>query len=140
MIKLCYKEYDWKASTEACKSFTDKTGLDLKSVFFDYLVSAINAPKDLSLTDRMQMYSNVHSEKIAVTALHCIIKAGSSSVSVEEIADGFCRVGWILSDRPDDLSEPWPFVMVNTALDINSYFNANIPKKKETGIEADLTA
>jgi hypothetical protein len=30
--------------------------------------------------------------------------------------------------------------MVNTALDINSYFNANIPKKKETGIEADLTA
>jgi hypothetical protein len=136
MIKLCYKEYDWKVSQEACKSFTDKTGLDLKSVFFDYLVCAINTSKDLSVQDRMQMYSNVHSEKIAITALHCIIKAGSDGVSIDEIADGFNRVGWILSDRPDDLSEPWPFVMVSAALDINTYFNANIPKKKEAGIEA----
>tara|TARA_R110000764_G_scaffold108688_4_gene194606 strand:- start:908 stop:1330 length:423 start_codon:yes stop_codon:yes gene_type:complete len=140
MIKLCYKEYEWKASTEACKSFSDKTGLDLKSVFFDYLVCAINTPKGISLTDRMQMYSNVHSEKIAVTALHCIIKAGSDGVSIDEIADGCNRVGWLLSERPDDLSEPWPFVMVNTALDINSYFNANIPKKKEAGTEAGLTS
>jgi hypothetical protein len=39
-------------------------------------------------------------------------------------------VSWQLSDRPDDLSEPWPIIMLQVGFDINEYFNNNIPKKK----------
>ena len=136
MIKLCYKEYDWKASNEACKSFFDKTGLDLQSVFGDYITACMNMQKDISLFEQMQIYSKLHSRKTASIALHCIIKEVDKNIPLDEIYDATYHVGWMLTDRPGDLSEPWPFVMLNTALEINDYFNANIPKKKEADIKA----
>jgi hypothetical protein len=129
MIKLCYKEYDWKLSNEACKSFFDKTGLDLQTVFGSY-IDACQETVDRSLISRMQILSKLYPRDVACKALHSIIKPVSDGVSLSEIEDGTYRVSWMISDRPDDLSEPWPFVMLNTALKINEYFNANIPKKK----------
>jgi hypothetical protein len=131
MIKLCYKEYEWKASMGACKLFAEKTGMDLKRVFCDYIEACINMPDSFGPLDKMQAYSKLHERRIASIALHCIIKAADDSVSLDEIDDATFRVDWILSDRPDDLSEPWPFVMLNAALEINAYMNDNIPKKKE---------
>ena len=135
MIKLCYKEYDWKISGGACKSFFDKTGLDLQTVFCDYIEASIEADGK-SLLSKMQIYSRLYSRDIASKALYSIIKPVNDGVSIAEIDDATYRVGWIIRDRPDDLSEPWPFVMLDTAFKINDYFNANIPKKKE-GIEAE---
>lgn len=129
MIKLCYKEYDWKISNGACKSFTDKTGLDLQTVFGDYIDASIDA-KWTTLMGRMQVFSKLHTKEIASLALHSIIKPVNDGVSLSEIDDAAYRVSWQLSDRPDDLSEPWPIVMLETAFEINAYFNANIPKKK----------
>ena len=129
MIKLCYKEYDWKISNEACKSFFDKTGLDLQTVFGDYVEASIET-NGKSLISRMQIFSRLYSRKVASLALFSIIKPVNNSVSLAEIDDGTYRVSWQISDRPDDLSEPWPIVMYQTALSINEYFNANIPKKK----------
>ena len=134
MIKLCYKEYEWKASNGACKSFSDKTGLDLHTVFGDYITACMNMQDGLGLLEQMQVYAHLHSRKIAGLALHSIIKPCDSGVSLEEIDDATYRVSWVLSDRPDDLSEPWPFVMLSTALEMNDYLNSNMPKKKETGI------
>jgi len=134
MIKLCYKEYEWKASNEAFKMFFDKTKLDLQSVFGDYIIACMNMPDGTGLFEQMQIYSKIHSRKTASIALHCLIKQADESISIDEIYDATYRVGWILSDRPDDLSEPWPFVMLNTALEINEYFNSNIPKKKELAV------
>ncbi len=37
MIKLCFKEYGFKLSNLACKKFTDKTGLNLQTVFNEYI-------------------------------------------------------------------------------------------------------
>ena len=137
MIKLCYKEYNWKISEGAIKSFADQTGLDLETVFGDYIVACMNMPKGTKDFEQGQIYKHVYTQKIANIALHCIIKAGSDGVSIDEICDATSRVSWVISDRPDDMGEPWPFVMLRTALDINDYFQNNIPKKKEAVIEAD---
>ena len=131
MIKLCYKEYDFKLTSGAKKYFHDKTGLDLATVFSDYIVAFINKREGAGAFEQMQCFAKLHSRKTASLALYSIIKECNPSVSIEEIYDATCRVDWVLSDRPDDLSEPWPFVMLNTALDINDYCNKNAPKKKE---------
>ena len=137
MIKLCYKSYEWKASNEACKHFFDKTELDLQAVFGDYIAACIDMPEGTGLFDQMQVYSKLHSRKTASIALHCLIKAVDQNISLDEIYDATYKVGWLISERPDDLSEPWPFVMLNTALEMNDYFNSNIPKKKEADIKED---
>ena len=64
----------------------------------------------------MQSLSKLYSRKIATKALHAVIKAADDSIPLAEIEDACYRVSWQLSDKPDDLSEPWP--------------NNNLPKKK----------
>ena len=131
MIKLCYKEYDYKLTTGAKKYFFDKTELDLATVFTDYIVAFVNKRDGAGGFEQMQGYAKLHSRKTASLALYSIIKECNTNVPLDEIYDATSRVDWLLSDRPDDLSEPWPFVMLNTALDINDYCNKNTPKKKE---------
>ena len=129
MIKLCYQEYDWKLTNGACKSFFDKTGLDLQTVFGDYIEASIEA-HGKPLISRMLIFSRLHSRDIASKALFAIIKPVNDGVGINEIEDATFRVSWQISDRPDGLSEPWPIVMLETALAINDYFNENMPKKK----------
>lgn len=129
MIKLCYKEYDWKLTQGACKSFFDKTGLDLYTVFGDYIDASLNSQGE-TLIGRMQTFSKLHSRDIANKAFHSIISAENPDVKINEIEDATYRVSWQVSDRPDDLSEPWPLVMLSTAFAINEYMNKNLPKKK----------
>jgi len=131
MIKLCYKEYEWKLTQGACKSFFDKTGLDLYTVFGDYIDASFGLAGK-NLIEVMQAYSKLYSRDIANKAFYSIINAANTDVKINEIEDATYRVSWQLSDRPDDLSEPWPIVMYNTALEINDYMNKNLPKKKET--------
>ena len=129
MIKLCYKEYEWKSTQGASKSFFDKTGIDLHTVFGDYLQASIDA-QDLNLISKMQAYRKLYTRDIATLALHSIIHAANDHIKINEISDATYRVDWILSGNPDDLSEPWPFVMLSTAFSINEYMNKNMPKKK----------
>ena len=128
-VKICYKTYDCKLSAGACKYFTDKTGLDLQTVFGDYVEKSIEL-QGVSLISRMQTLSRLYNREIASLALYSIIKSENESVDLCEIEDATFRVSWQLSDRPDDLSEPWPIVMLQVGFDINEYFNNNIPKKK----------
>lgn len=129
MIHLCYKKYEWKVTQGACKSFFDKTGLDLHTVFGDYIDASLES-QGKTLIGRMQTLSRLHSRHIASIALHSIISSVNKDVEIEEVEDATYRVSWQLSDRPGDLSEPWPMVMLSTALSINEYMNANLPKKK----------
>lgn len=130
MIKLCYKEYDWKISNGACRSFKEQTGKDLKGFFADYIVASLNLPDRVSLFERTEIFRALHSREDACKALHCVISASQDGVSIAEIEDATYRVGWTLSDRPDDLSEPWPIEVLRLALDVNKYLSENIPKKK----------
>lgn len=139
MIKLCYKSYDWKISNGACRSFKEKTGKDLMGVFAAYIVASINLKNDISTFERCEVFRDVHEAvddgdvafDIASKALHCVISASDTSISLEEIVDAMYRVSWTVSDRPDDLSEPWPVVMLDVALQLNTYMCENLPLKKK---------
>ena len=130
MIKLCYKSYEWKASNGACKSFKDQTGKDLLGLFSKYIVASINMREDTSIFERTEILRDIASREDACKALYCLINAAQDGISLTEIEDATARVGWTVSDRPDDLSEPWPVEMLNIAMKINSYMCDNMPKKK----------
>ena len=113
----------------ACKVFFEQTGLDLQTVFLKYISEAANS-KGLSVADRLIAFSELYSRDVACKALHCMIKEENKSIPMEEIQDGTYRVGWMASDRDDDMSEPWSMVMVTTALQVHEYFSENLNIKK----------
>jgi hypothetical protein len=92
----------------------------------------------MELTERLVSFSELYTRDIACKALHAIIDAETDGVSLAEIEDATFRVSWIANIKDDDLSEPWPMVMLNTALEINSYFASNIQSKK-TDTSADAS-
>ena len=128
-IHLAYKRYPYKITLNACKKFYEQTGLDLQTVFLKYISAAANS-KELSIAERLIGFSELYSREVACKAMHCMIREENTSIPLAEIEDGTFRVSWLASDREDTLSEPWPLVMVNTALQINDYFSENLHIKK----------
>tara|TARA_R110002020_G_scaffold453005_1_gene667651 strand:+ start:2071 stop:2478 length:408 start_codon:yes stop_codon:yes gene_type:complete len=135
MIKLCYKEYPFKISLASCKSFFDATGEDLQSVLLSYL-DICQSTQGESLIGRMSEFHKVCKFETASHAIHSLVKAENKNIPLEEIQDAMFRVSWLPSERDDDLSEPWPLVMVTIANQVNDYFAKNMPVKKK-GIEAE---
>lgn len=128
-IHLAYKKYPYKLTLNACKVFFEQTGLDLQTVFLKYISEAANS-KGLSIADRLISFSELYSRDVACKALHCMIREVDKSIPMAEIEDGTYRVGWVASDRDDDISEPWSMVMVTTALQVHDYFMENLNVKK----------
>ena len=135
MIKLCYKEYPFKLSLASCKSFFDATGEDLQSTLLSYL-DACQRTTGMDLIARMSEFHKVCKFEVASHAIHSLVKAEDKSIPLSEIQDGMFRVSWLPTDRDDDLSEPWPLVMVDIATQVNDYFAKNMPVKKKD-IEAE---
>jgi hypothetical protein len=128
-IHLAYKKYPYKLTLNSCKVFFEQTGLDLQTVFLKYISEAANN-RESSIADRLICFSELYSRDIACKAIHCMIKEVDKSIPIAEIEDATFRVGWMASDRDDDLSEPWAMVMVTTALQVNDYFMDNLNVKK----------
>ena len=134
-IHLAYKKYPYKLTLNACKVFFEKTGLDLQTVFMKYISVAANSRED-SIAERLISFSELYSRDIACKAMHSMIREVDKTIPIAEIEDATYRVGWMASDRDDDLSEPWAMVMVSTALQINDYFMDNLNvKKPDTSVE-----
>jgi len=135
MIKLCYKEYNYKISLKACKVFYDKTGLDLQTVFMKY-ISHCSKTKGMGLAERLVSFSELYTRDIACKALHAVISEGCDGIPLAEIEDATYRVGWFENTKDDDISEPWPMVMLTTALQVNDYFASNTNVKKSDTSDA----
>ena len=129
MIKLAYKDYPLKMSLGACKVFYDDTGLDLQIVFQEYL-ELYSTCDVTSIRGQLLYFAKAHTREVATKALHAVIFAANDSIPIKEINDATYRVGWTENEKDDDLSEPWPLVMVRTALEINDYIAGNIESKK----------
>lgn len=129
LIKLAFKEYPFKITLGACKKFYDKTGLDLHTVFMRYICHT-SKTVDMGLMERLVSFSELYPREIACHALHCAISAADESIPLAEIQDATYRVSWAISDREDGLSEPWPLVMIDAALQFNKYFSENTTSKK----------
>lgn len=135
-IKLCYKTYPFKISLAACKAFYDSTGEDLQFLLLRYIESCRDT-KGMDLLSRTIKFLNVCKFEVAAQAIHALIKTESNSIPIAEVRDGMFRVSWLESERTDDLSEPWPIVMISIATQVNEYFEKNIPvKKKATKVKA----
>ena len=129
MIKLCYKEYPFKVSLKACKLFYEQTGLDLQTVFMKYIVTC-SKTASMGLMERLVVFAELYSREIACKALYIIIKEEQDGVSMAEIEDATFRVSWLINERDDDISEPWPMVMLDTALQINKRLSEDLEVKK----------
>lgn len=128
-FKLCYKTYPFKISQGACKKFFEQTGLDLQTVFLTYICK-FHDTKGLVSGNRLVELSNLYSRDVACKAMYHIIKEEKEGVSLAELEDSTFRVSWVASDREDDLSEPWPLVMVGIGIQINEYFTEHLNVKK----------
>ena len=135
MIKLCYKEYPFKISLKACKVFYDQTGLDLQTVFMKYIAHCAKT-NEMGLAERLVSFSELYSRNIASKALYAVISQETSDIPMSEIEDATYRVGWFENTKDDELSEPWPMVMLSTALQINDYFSSNTNAKKSDTSDA----
>lgn len=129
-IKLSYKVYDFKVSLAATKQFYDATGEDLQYILLKY-IEACRDSVELDLLSRMSLFLAVCKFEVAAQAIYALVKTENKSIPLDEIRDGMFRVSWLPSDRTDDLSEPWPLVMIDVANQVNDYFAANIQVKKK---------
>ncbi|MCP4493122.1 MAG: hypothetical protein GY820_38360 [Gammaproteobacteria bacterium] len=136
-IKLCYKTYPFKMSLAACKAFYDATGDDLQYTLLKY-IEACRDTVELDLLARMSAFMNVCKFEVAAHALHALIRTEDKSIPLNEVRDGMFRVSWLPSERTDDLSEPWPLVMLDIANQVNEYFEKNVNVKKK-GTKLPLT-
>lgn len=128
-FSLCYKTYPFKISQGACKRFFEQSELDLQTVFLTYICK-FHETNGMSAGDRLVALSNLYSRDTACKAMYHLIKGEADGVSIAELEDATFRVSWVASDRDDNLSEPWPLVMVSIGLQINDYFTKNIDAKK----------
>ncbi|PHS21821.1 MAG: hypothetical protein COA84_14930 [Robiginitomaculum sp.] len=130
-FKLGYEVYPFGMSLAVCKRFTDATGLDLHPVLMDY-INTFTELKDASILDRLTQLSKLYPREVGCH-LFASITDTESRVPLEEFQDATFRVSWVQSSRDDDLSEPWPLVIVGLAMQVNKYINDNLHvKKKDT--------
>jgi hypothetical protein len=122
LFKLCYKSYDFKPSLAAMKQFKDATGLDLWTTLIRYMGSFSNSQSNgLSLADTLYELSNIIGFVDSAQLFFCVAKQSSKSITIEEIEDAMFHAGMLKSDRDSDMSEPYPFVLYQLALDVYEY-------------------
>ena len=131
MIKLCYKEYDYKITLGACKYFFEQTGKDLQHSLLLYL-EACTTSRDMEMISRLRLFHGLLSFKDASVLFYAVIKQASDGVSLQEIQDSMYRVSWMPTESEDGLCEPWPLVMLELSTSANKYFSELSKKKAGT--------
>ncbi|OEU76780.1 MAG: hypothetical protein BA864_05210 [Desulfuromonadales bacterium C00003093] len=129
IIKLCYKEYEARLTLDAMKSFKSATGKDLWCSLLQFTECWRTSDGDGALTRVRKLYEVMDFET-ASQLFYAMIKPLNKSIPLAEIEDAMFRVGWLPSDREDDMSEPWPLVMVKLSYDVDAYFNEGVKEKK----------
>ena len=112
----------------AMKQFKEATGKDLWFSLLNFLEVWSLSDGEPTLT-RMKKVYEVLDFDTAAKLFHALIKAENKSIPLEEIEDAMFKVGWLPSEREDNMSHPWPLVLVTTAHDINNQFSEDVKKK-----------
>jgi hypothetical protein len=131
MIKLCYKKYPYKMTLGAMKNYSNATdGRDLWCDMLHFMEVWYETSGD-DLISRMRKLHDVLSFENGAHVFHSMIRGEDSNIPLSEIEDAMFAVGWMPTERPSDMSEPWPFVMLIIARAINDEM-AEYSKKKNT--------
>lgn len=137
MIKLAYINYPYKISIGAIKQFYDKTGLDLDSVLYEYLLAYREIPKDSDGFKVTALMLRVCPAIHAAELFHAIFQAKNSCVSLDEIQDGMAQVAGRYNPEADECSNPWPLVLVKLAYEVDEYKFNNIDTGKKKADSSD---
>lgn len=119
----------------AIKKFNDETGCDLWVTLLKLInedMKAVNS--GLSVMDRVIELAEVLTFEKAAIMFHCMIDK-STSTPLAEIRDSMARVGWLPTDRPGDMGEPYVYVALQMAYDVNSAMEKatkEVKKKADT--------
>jgi hypothetical protein len=129
-MRLCYKEYPYKMSLGAMKQFKQATGKDLWCTLLQFMECYAESA-DQSLVARMRKLYEVVDFETASHIFHSLIRAEDKSIPLIEIEDAMFKVGWLPTERDGDMSEPWPFVLVPLAHEINKQFEMDASEAKK---------
>ena len=133
-VKLCYKTYPVEMTLGAMKKFTDATGQDLWVTLLKLLnENELCKDGETSILQRMIRLTELVPFEVAANIFYSMIDK-SLHVSLEEIRDGMARVGWLPTERDGDMGEPYAFVLLQLAYDVNAHMESAI---KETKKKAD---
>ena len=130
MIKLCYKEYDFKLNLDACKYFSEKTGKDLNSCLMGYL-QACQDTVGMPMLERLKFFFDVEKFPVMAVAFHAVIKQKQNNVPLSEIEDAMFRVNWLPNETDSDMCEPWALVAVDLATQVSEYYSLMDKKKAD---------
>lgn len=124
-FKLCFKSYEYKPSLKSMKEFKEATGLDLWSSLAKYMVEFSKARLDgCSVSETLHRLAEVLDFVNCAQLFYCLAKQESKSLTINEIEDAMYNAGILPSERDDDMSEPYPFVMYALALQVQEYHNS----------------
>ena len=129
MIKLCYKEYDFKLSLKAIKGFKKDTREDLMFTLSRVLECWSNN-SDLSVRARINELYLCCDFELAAYAFYHLIRGSDSSIPLSEIEDAMFRVGITPNKVDDELCQPWTLVLVGVAESVESEYSEGVPQKK----------
>lgn len=94
-----------------------------------------NETGDEPLIARMRKVHSVLSFENAAHAFHSLIRGENKSIPLNEIEDAMFAVAWLPTESMTDMSEPWPFVMVDCANAITKEMADFTAKKKLAATE-----
>ena len=130
MIQLCYKSYDYKFSMDALRLYKKRTGKCLWGLMVKYLeVYGLSVANQDPLLVKLGKLTDIEDYFYISEAFYCIIKQAQSNIPIDEIQDAMFRVGFLPTDRDDDMSEPYQLVFAKLALEVNKSFGTEEKKQ-----------
>ena len=128
--KLAYKTYPYKMSLGAMKEFKTSTGKDIWQLLWGF-ITAYRESEGLDQFKRLEQLTSVCDFFDASHLLLCLFKAENKCITIEEVQDAMFRVSGRPNPDDNELSHPWPLVVVLIAYEIDEYFASNIEAKKK---------
>ena len=119
-------------SLGAMKEFKKATGLDLWFTLLQYIEVYSQTVGDSAISRMRKLYEIADLEVVSNVFYH-LIREEDKSIPLAELQDAMFRVGWLPKDDDDDLSKPFPLVMVALAYEVDSFFS-DLPLKKKADI------
>lgn len=131
MIKLCYKEYDYKINLKAMDIFKKATGKDLWYMFILILNTYMKNNKS-SVLDLMESIVDVCDFDTAAQLLYAVIKQGETDTPLNEIRDAMFRCGYRpVAEDDSEMRQPYPILLIQLAQAFDAEMAEQIDLKKK---------
>lgn len=128
-FKLAYKEYEYKPTWNAFRSFEDDTGESMLGLLYGlsnmyYEVAKCNVHEGAS------KFLAFCPETVGAKVFYYLAKECNSHLTIEEMHDAIFHTSNEIPKESDSFSNPWYLVLVKLAGEVFEQMNKNALKKK----------